>query len=372
MAHIKWENLTKIFGSKKLGEVVAVNELNLECEDGEFLALLGPSGCGKTTTLRMTAGLEAPTSGYIYFDGQPINHLTPRDRNVAMVFENYALYPHKSVYKNISYPLELRNLSKDEIDKKVRHTAKLLEIDSLLNRSPKEISGGQKQRVGIARALVREPATFAMDEPLSHLDAKLRAYMRAELKRLQKDLGITTVFVTHDQLEAITMADRVALMNYGVLQQHGTPQELFQQPANVFVAKFIGEPSMNLLPCRVQNEDANSYLIGENLRLKLPEKMRYKLEEQRNTKDLLLGVRPQHMKLYHGKQEVNGQNFVSGEVYISEPLGTEQLVRVRVGADLVHVITEDTVRVGLDELVSLEIPPDRFFLFDSVSENRIH
>src|SRR5574341_650382 len=204
MASIRWENLTKDFG-----RVIAVNNLNLECADGEFLALLGPSGCGKTTTLRMTAGLETPTEGAIYFDEKPINHLSPRERNVAMVFENYALYPHKKVFKNIAYPLELRNMPGQEIDQKVRHAAKLLEIDTLLDRYPKEISGGQKQRVGIARALVREPAAFAMDEPLSHLDAKLRAYMRAELKRLQKELGVTTVFVTHDQLEAMTMADRI-------------------------------------------------------------------------------------------------------------------------------------------------------------------
>ena len=219
MASIRWENVTKDFG-----RVIAVKELNLECKDGEFMALLGPSGCGKTTTLRMTAGLETPTSGTIYFDDKPINHLAPRERNIAMVFKNYALYPHRTVYKNISYPLEILKLSPKQIDEKVHYAAKLLEIDPLLNRYPKEISGGQKQRVGIARALVREPSAFAMDEPLSHLDAKLRAYMRAELKRLQKDLGITTVFVTHDQLEAITMADRVAVMSLGVCSSTAHPR----------------------------------------------------------------------------------------------------------------------------------------------------
>jgi multiple sugar transport system ATP-binding protein len=367
MASIRWENLTKDFGS-----VVAVSELNLECGDGEFLSLLGPSGCGKTTTLRMTAGLEPPTSGTIFFDDQPINHLTPRERNIAMVFENYALYPHKSVYKNISYPLELLKLDKGEIDKKVHHVAGLLEIDMLLDRMPRQISGGQKQRVGIARALVREPVAFAMDEPLSHLDAKLRAYMRAELKRLQKDLGITTVFVTHDQLEAITMADRVAVMDLGILQQHGTPHELFAEPANVFVAKFIGEPPMNLLPCDLQDKDGEAHLVGEGLDLLLPDEMRAKAAEQSTTGEMLLGARPQHMLIHReGEIEVNGRNIFAGTVYITEPLGAEQLVRVRVGSEIVQILTGDDFEVGLDEEVYLEVQSDRFFLFDQQTEQRI-
>lgn len=367
MASIRWEDLTKDFG-----EVIAVNDLNLECEDGEFLALLGPSGCGKTTTLRMTAGLETPTTGTIYFDDKPINHLSPRERNVAMVFENYALYPHKKVFQNISYPLELRNMPQGEIDERVRRAAKLLEIDMLLDRYPKEISGGQKQRVGIARALVREPVAFAMDEPLSHLDAKLRAYMRAELKRLQKDLGITTVFVTHDQLEAMTMADQVAVMDLGVLQQHGPPQELFHQPANVFVAKFIGEPAMNLLPCEMQGEGEQTYLVGESMKLELSKAASQKVHERATSNKLLLGVRPQHVILHHtGESQSNGRNIVSGSVYVAEPLGTEQLIRVRAGSELVQVLTGDDIHVDMDEPVLLEIPADRFFLFDAESEQRI-
>ena len=367
MASIRWENLTKDFG-----EVIAVNEMNLECEDGEFLSLLGPSGCGKTTTLRITAGLETPTEGTIYFDDKPINHLSPRERNIAMVFENYALYPHKTVYKNISYPLELHGMSKDEIDERVRRVARLLEIEMLLDRYPKEVSGGQKQRVGTARALVREPAAFLMDEPLSHLDAKLRAVLRADLKRLQKDLGITTVFVTHDQLEAMTMADRVAVMNFGFLQQHGAPMELFNEPANLFVAKFIGDPSMNILPCKVQDEGDRSYLVGEAIRLELPQDLRHKVHEQATSDKVLLGVRPQHIKIcLPGQLEPNGKNVVSCTVYVSEPLGTEQLVRVRVGQELVQVLTGDDVTVGMDEAVLLQIPEDRIFLFDTETEKRI-
>lgn len=367
MASITWENITKDFG-----RVVAVSNLNLQCEDGEFMCLLGPSGCGKTTTLRMTAGLETPTSGEIYFDGKPINRLSPRERNVAMVFENYALYPHKTVYKNISYPLELRNISKSEIDQKVRRAARLLEIDPLLDRYPKEISGGQKQRVGIARALVREPAAFVMDEPLSHLDAKLRAYMRAELKRLQKELGITTVFVTHDQLEAITMADRVAVMNLGVLQQYATPQELFNQPANVTVARFIGEPSMNLLACEMVDQNDRTFLTGEGVHLELPQPVRRRAREQASNGKVLLGVRPQHIAIHRAATlTANGKNIVSGSVYVSEPMGTEQLVRVRVGKELVQVLSDDHIQVAMDEPVALEIPSDRFFLFDARTEERI-
>jgi ABC-type sugar transport system ATPase subunit len=219
--------------------------------------------------------------------------------------------------------------------------------------------------------MVREPAAFAMDEPLSHLDAKLRAYMRAELKRLQKDLGVTTVFVTHDQLEAMTMADRVAVMNFGLLQQHGTPQQLYQQPNNVFVAKFIGEPSMNLLACEMIDEGDQTHLIGESIKLNIPAELRQKVQERSTTQKLLLGVRPQHLNLFHGQANGNDRNVIAGTVYVSEPLGTEVLVRVRVGKELVQVLTGDDVSVDLDEPVTLEIPPDRFFLFDTETEKRI-
>jgi len=368
MASIRWEHITKDFGT-----VVAVKDLNLECKDGEFLCLLGPSGCGKTTTLRMTAGLEKPTSGTIYFDEKPINHLSPRERNIAMVFENYALYPHMKVYDNIAYPLRLAKVSKDEIDRKVRRVASLLEIDELLDRFPRQISGGQKQRVGIARALVREPAAFVMDEPLSHLDANLRAYMRAELKRLQKDLGITTVFVTHDQLEAMTMADRVAVMNLGVLQQYGTPLELYGQPANVFVAKFIGEPPMNLIPCEAQEIDGTMHLVREGMDVILSDAWRQKVILQATSNQLLLGARPQHMLIHReGEVQLNGsRNILPGVVYITEPLGTEWLVRVRVGQELVHILSREAHSFELDERVYLEVPAERMFLFDAKTEKRI-
>jgi multiple sugar transport system ATP-binding protein len=367
MAQITLENLTKDFG-----RVVAVKELNLNCPDGEFLCLLGPSGCGKTTTLRMIAGLETPTQGAIYFDGKPVNQLSPRDRNIAMVFENYALYPHKTVYKNISYPLELRGMSKADMDQKVHKAADLLEIGDLLERYPKEISGGQKQRVATARALVREPAAFVMDEPLSHLDAKLRAYMRAELKRLQKELATTTILVTHDQLEAMTMGDKIAVMNLGALLQHGTPHELFTEPANVFVATFIGEPSMNLLPCEMQDEGDRTFLAGTGWKFPIAGILRAKAHEQLSGRQVSLGVRPQHMLVHkQGAVTPNERNLVPGKVYIAEPLGGEQLVRVRVGEQIVQLLTSDALRVDMDEPVQLEIPTERFLLFDSVTGKRV-
>ncbi len=367
MAEVRLESLTKHFG-----EVIAVENLNLTCADGEFLTLLGPSGCGKTTTLRMIAGLETPTRGTIYFDGQPVNRLSPRDRNIAMVFENYALYPHKTVYHNISYPLELRRMSEESIDERVHHVARLLDIEELLERYPREISGGQKQRVATARALVREPSAFVMDEPLSHLDAKLRAYMRAELKRLQKELGTTTIFVTHDQLEAMTMADYVAVMNLGVLQQYGTPQELFYEPANVFVAKFIGEPSMNMLSCRIVDEGDDSFLVSEGMKIKLRPEMRAKVRQQATGENVLLGTRPQHVLIYTQEAaKSNEKDLVAGIVYVSEPLGTEILIRVRVGGELVQLLTDDTLDWSMDQPVFLEFPHDRFLLFDATTEKRI-
>lgn len=242
MASVTLRNLTKRYG----GEVLAVDDISLSVGDGEFLALLGPSGCGKTSTMRMIAGLEPITDGEILIDGRLVNRLSSAERNVAMAFENYGLYPHKTVFGNIAYPLVVRRRSRREIEASVLRVAAMLHIDGVLDRKPAELSGGFQQRVSLARALVREPSVFLMDEPISHLDADLRSVMRGELKRLQKDNGATTIYVTHDQLEAMSMADRIAVMDRGVIQQVGTPLEIFNSPANEFVASFIGEPPMNL------------------------------------------------------------------------------------------------------------------------------
>jgi len=258
---------------KEYGAFQAVKDLNMVCEDGEFVSILGPSGCGKTSTLRMLAGLEHISSGEIRFGDTVVNRLAPKDRDIAMVFENYALYPHKTVFDNMANPLKRANMSASEISQRVGDAAKLLEIDHLLKRRPLELSGGQKQRVAIGRAIVRQPQVFLFDEPIAHLDAKLRARMRGELKHLQLDLGVTTIYVTHDQLEALSMADRIAVMNEGVLQQYGTPTEIYERPANAWVATFVGEPQMSLMEMSV-SESGNSVklvLAGHSIALDTPQ-----------------------------------------------------------------------------------------------------
>ena len=242
MAEIQIKDLCKNFGKVK-----AVIDLNLGIKDKEMLCLLGPSGCGKTTSLRMVAGLERPTSGTIHIGGKDVTNLPPRDRDIAMVFENYALYPQMTVFENIAFPLKVKEVPEIEIKEKVMKAAGILEIQDLVDRNINQLSGGQKQRVAMGRAIVRNPSVFLMDEPISHLDAQLRAHMRGEIKRLQKDLGTTMIYVTHDQLEAMSMADRVAIMNFGVLQQLGTPDEIFNEPVNEFVAGFIGDPPINFI-----------------------------------------------------------------------------------------------------------------------------
>src|SRR5438093_1830824 len=244
MASVEIRGLRKEFEG-----TVAVENLDLEVHDKEFVVLLGPSGCGKTTTLRCIAGLESPSDGEIRIGDRVVNDLEPKDRNIAMVFQSYALYPHMTVYQNLAFPLENRKMAEREIVSRVNKTARLLQIENLLGRKPAQLSGGQRQRVAVGRAIVREPEVFLMDEPLSNLDAKLRVYMRAELKRLQKDIGVTTIYVTHDQVEAMTMADRIAIMNKGVLQQLGTPERIYSQPSNTFVAGFIGNTPTNFADC---------------------------------------------------------------------------------------------------------------------------
>ena len=255
MSKVKVVNLVKRFD-----KTIAVDGVSFDVRDGEFIILLGPSGCGKTTTLRCIAGLETPDEGEIYIDDRLVNDLPPKDRDIAMVFQSYALYPHMTVYGNLAFPLKMRKLPKDEIDKKVREVAKLLRIEELLDRKPRQLSGGQQQRVALGRALVRTPKVFLMDEPLSNLDAKLRVYMRAELKKLQRDLKITTIYVTHDQAEAMAMADRIAVMNKGKILQYSEPNHVYEKPANLFVAGFIGSPPMNFIKASIVEKDSRIIL----------------------------------------------------------------------------------------------------------------
>lgn len=355
MARVAVKNLTKRFG-----KVVAVNNATFEVKDREFWVLLGPSGSGKTTTLRLIAGLEEPDEGEIWIGDRLVNDLPPKDRDVAMVFQNYALYPHMKVYDNLAFPLKIRKLPKREIDKKVREVAKLLRIEELLDRYPRQLSGGQQQRVALGRALVREPRVFLMDEPLSNLDAKLRVYMRAELKKMQRDLGITTIYVTHDQAEAMTMADRIAIFNEGVIQQIGTPSELYHKPANLFVAGFIGAPAMNFFDVSAEEIDGKIRLISEGFTLELPEDMSQALRQNLKEAELILGIRPEHIRLY--KERRPGTFEI--EVYVTEPLGSETVVDFMIGGSVYKIRYPEEIDLKPGDKAYIEFELNRIHIFD--------
>jgi multiple sugar transport system ATP-binding protein len=351
LARVLIKNLTKRFG-----EVVAVNELNLEAKDKEFVVLLGPSGCGKTTVLRCIAGLEKPDEGEIYIEDRLVNKLEPKERDIAMVFQTYALYPHMTVFQNLAFPLENANVPKPQIKEKVEQTAKLLRIEQLLNRRPKQLSGGQRQRVALGRAMVREPKVFLMDEPLSNLDAKLRVYMRAELKKLQKDFGITTIYVTHDQVEAMTMGDKVAVLNEGKLQQVGHATQIYFKPANVFVAGFIGTPPINFFDCTITKEPY-TFDAGE-FKYPVPETLLEKAKEWPS--QLILGLRPQDV-IAHTKSQ---KGLIKAKLEIDEPLGDRQVLDLKVGEYLVKALVSPDLKANLGDEMWLEFPGDKLYVFD--------
>ncbi len=314
---VLFENLTK-----KFKDVIAVNNLNLTAEDGEFLVLLGPSGCGKTTTLRLVAGLEVPTSGNIYLGDQVVNNVPAKDRNIAMVFQSYALYPHMNVYNNMALALKVRKVPRKEIDERVHKAAEILRIGDLLERKPSQLSGGQRQRVALGRAIVRDPRVFLMDEPLSNLDAKLRVHMRAELKKLHQTLKTTFIYVTHDQLEAMTLGSRIALMSEGVLQQVGTPEDLYYHPAKRFVAGFLGTPAMNFAEASVLTRDGDVLLDLGPISFPLPKDLG-RLVLEKNVSTLTLGVRPEDIL-------VDVDDGFEGSVEVVEPLGFETILHLDV------------------------------------------
>lgn len=330
MVEVELKNLAKSFG-----DVVAVKDINLSVKDKSFMVLLGPSGCGKTTILRCMAGLETPEKGEILIGGKVVNELSPKDRNIAMVFQDYALYPHMTVYNNIAFPLKNKKLPKDEIDKKVKKTAQLLHIEKLLGRHPEKLSGGEKQRVALGRSIVREATVFLMDEPLSNIDAKLRLYMRSELKKLQRDLGITTIYVTHDQIEALAMADKIAILKDGVLQQYAVPSEIYDRPANEFVAGFIGAAPMNLIECSLVENNNSIYLEFGNYTYKLDGDIAKVLVEKAWGSELTLGIRPEDILLDFKRVK----DFYEGEVYVIESLGRDWLVNVKLGEKILKIIT---------------------------------
>jgi multiple sugar transport system ATP-binding protein len=337
MAEVIFDKVEKVYDN----DVHAVRDLSLEIPDGEFVVLVGPSGCGKTTALRMVAGLEEITDGTVSIGGRVVNELTPKERDIAMVFQNYALYPHLTVAENIGFGLRLRKTPKQEVKQRVEWAAKLLGLSAYLNRRPKELSGGQRQRVAMGRAIVRQPQVFLMDEPLSNLDAKLRVQMRAEIARIQHEVGVTTIYVTHDQIEAMTMGDRVAVMRKGELQQMAPPQELYDSPRNLFVASFIGSPSMNLVEARVERRDAGlAVQIGQQ-ELRIPEEVAGRRPALAGYigRTLAVGIRPEHFE--DAGLSRNGDGRLRGRVLLTEALGSEILAHVEMPAT--PVVTDDVV-----------------------------
>ena len=347
---------------KKYGSVLGVDRLHLQIQAGEFIVLLGPSGCGKTTTLRMLAGLEDVTSGSIYIGDDCVNEVPPRDRDVAMVFQSYALYPHMTIAENIAYPLRVRKTPKSEIPGRVQKVAELLGIAELLERRPKELSGGQRQRVALARAIVRQPRLFLMDEPLSNLDAKLRLYMRGELKRLQYELGTTTLYVTHDQAEAMTLAHRVAVMERGKLQQFDTPMNIYARPANRFVAGFLGSPSMNFLDGRL--DLAERKFVGQGIALPLGPDVLSRLS---GVERVTLGVRPEDVAL-------SAAEFAGGtpaRIYVTEALGNETYVFLNVGQEKIVARTDAAVRLDMEAKVWVSFDQTKLHFFGAGSGERV-
>jgi multiple sugar transport system ATP-binding protein len=363
MGQVVLKGLNKFYDS-----VHAVKDVNLQIRDKEFVVFVGPSGCGKTTTLRMIAGLEAISSGDISIDGNVINELAPMDRDIAMVFQNYALYPHMSVYHNMAFGLKMRKFEKGEIDRRVREAADILGIGELLTRKPRQLSGGQRQRVALGRAIVRHPRVFLFDEPLSNLDAKLRVQMRVELKKLHLRLGTTAIYVTHDQVEAMTLGDRVVVMKDGVVQQVGEPLELYNQPANRFVAGFIGSPAMNFAAVTVT--EANGALIAENsgLRIRLPDETARRLHGHIGH-EVTLGVRPEDLTVA-GAADLDHPCF-DAVIEVIEQLGSEILLDMKVGEGVMVASVEPTVRVKLRDKLRVAIRPSRLHVFDAKTEAAI-
>jgi len=340
--------------TKNFGKVTAVNNMSLEIEQGEFLVLLGPSGCGKTTALRMIAGLETIETGELYIGGKLMNEVLPKYRDVAMVFQSYALYPHMIVEENIGYPLKMKGVKGQEKIDAILRAAKQVQLEDLLNRYPKQLSGGQRQRVALARALVRRPKVFLMDEPLSNLDAKLRGQMRAELKHMQHQLGITTIYVTHDQIEAMTLASRVAIMNEGVLQQIDSPKNIYNDPDNLFVAGFIGSPPMNLIHGEIESGNffAEGCLINN--------------VEKDSKKDVILGIRPEDMEIVQ-----KGTSHLEATLYSIELTGDQTIVTSKMGSNFVTINEDKDFESNLDLPVKIKLDKAKIFFFDSLSGKRI-
>ncbi|MDD5018050.1 MAG: sn-glycerol-3-phosphate ABC transporter ATP-binding protein UgpC [Eubacteriales bacterium] len=373
MSNIIFKNITKKYPAmtRKDKGVIAVNNFNLEIQDEEFIIFVGPSGCGKTTTLRMIAGLEEITEGEISINGKVVNKVHPKDRNIAMVFQNYALYPQMTVFQNLAFSLKLRHMPKDQIRAKVKETAEILNITPLLDRKPKALSGGQRQRVALGRAIVRDPAVFLMDEPLSNLDAKLRVQMRTEITKLYKNLKATIIYVTHDQVEAMTMGTRIVVMNNGVIQQIAAPTVLYKKPENMFVAGFIGSPSMNFINGKVVKSGSELIIeFGGSKLLLTPEKAKALEVSGYIDKDIIFGIRPEHIHYSNGSKqdEKTGQLDITADVV--EPLGAEEIIYFQFDEHQCAAKTVD-VNVNAGDKVRMTIDIEKVHIFDSETKNTI-
>lgn len=359
MAGILLENLTKTFE-----KIEAVKNISLKVEDGEFLVLVGPSGCGKSTTLRMIAGLEDVTAGNIYIADRVVNELAPKDRNIAMVFQEYALYPHMTVRKNLAFGLKMRGFPKDETARRVQETGELLEISDLLDRKPRELSGGQRQRVALGRAIVRKPDVFLFDEPLSNLDAKLRVQMRAELSKLHTRLKSTIVYVTHDQVEAMTMGTRIVIMKDGEIQQVGRPMEIYRRPLNMFVGGFIGSPSMNFFPARFVLNESQLFIETDSFSVPVPQSL-YADYQNRLGQEVIFGIRPEDIHSVDFAKEFSAEAMVGGKVDLIEPLGADLLLNIRCGKDNLVARVDPRVETDLGEDLKLIFDMEKMHVFET-------
>lgn len=366
MAEVILKDVWKIYP----GNVEVVKNVSLEIKNKEFLVLVGPSGCGKSTALRMIAGLEEITKGEIYISDKKVNDVSPKDRDIAMVFQNYALYPHMNVYDNMAFGLKLRRMPRAEIEKKINEVAELLDLKHLLHRKPAELSGGQRQRVAMGRAIVREPQVFLMDEPLSNLDAKLRVQMRAELQKLHHRLGITTIYVTHDQTEAMTLGDRIVVFNGGIIQQADTPLNLYEKPANKFVAGFIGSPSMNFLKFKLTGSASTMHFEGEGMSLKVPPEYSSKLGSYLD-KEVILGIRPEDIHDWKFARDPVEDFSATASVEVTEPMGSEIFAHMKTGGQTIvaRLHPHSSACVGGELKVYFDMK--KMHLFDKETEKSI-
>ncbi|RLD10265.1 glycerol-3-phosphate ABC transporter ATP-binding protein [candidate division KSB1 bacterium] len=364
MASVILENVSKVYDNK----VTAIKNANLKIDDTEFVVLVGPSGCGKSTLLRMIAGLEEITSGKIYIGDKVVNDISPKDRNIAMVFQNYALYPHMTVFDNMAFGLKLRKFPKDEINKRVNETAELLGIKPYLDRKPKALSGGQRQRVAVGRAIVRQPQVFLFDEPLSNLDAKLRVQMRIEINKLHKRLRTTMIYVTHDQVEAMTMGDRIVVLKDGVIQQVDSPLNLYNRPVNLFVAGFIGSPAMNFIRGNLQRNGTLQFKTPD-FQINLTPAHEQLLKSYQKS-EVILGIRPEHFELYEQKLH-NTYPTLDAEIEVVEPMGAETYAYLKAGKTSLSARFQSSEAIESGKKVKLALVPEKIHFFDPETERAI-